>query len=163
MDQIGLIGINFLKQLNREWETNLRLEASHERHALIKSQNNTLSLLSEIANANNIQLILLFERLLLNQELSLYANSPEEINSIKTALVQLDEAEESLLIVQKIDIYKQSSQTYSSKRKEKGLPLDSYRDFLKSHSSRLSNRLAGRLTPIEKDILRQRKTNLAVA
>jgi hypothetical protein len=86
MDQIGLTNSLILDQLNRDWLFHKQLEASKERQALIKSQSNTFSLLSDIANANNIHLILLFERLLLNQELTLYANSLEEINGIKTEL-----------------------------------------------------------------------------
>lgn len=42
------------------------------------------------------------------------------------------------------------------------MPLDAFRDFLKSHSARLTNRLAGQGSPPEKLLLRQRKENLSV-
>jgi hypothetical protein len=96
------------------------------------------------------------------QELSLYANSPEERSSITTALNQLAEARQSLAIVRDRAAYKRAATTYSARRTENGLPLDSFREFLKSHVARLSNRLAGRLTENEKEILRQRKINLGV-
>lgn len=96
----------------------------------------------------------------MHQELKNYSNSPEESNSIKTALVQLKEAKNSLDIVQDPQVYQGATATYSGKRKEAGLPLDSFREFLKSHSTRLGNRMASPLSVPEKNILRQRKENL---
>jgi len=52
---------------------------------------------------------------------------------------------------------------YPAKSKENGLPLDSFREFIKSHSTRLTNRLAGHLAMPEKEILRQRKVSLQQA
>lgn len=100
--------------------------------------------------------------MLLHLELQNRANSPEETNSIKTAVLQLEEAQKSLAVVKDSAAYTAVAETYSSKRKEAGLPLDSFREFLKSHTTRLTNRLAGPLSVPEKNILRQRKENLRV-
>ena len=108
-------------------------------------------------------MILTTEKILLNQELSLYANSPEEQSSIKTTLNQLEDAEQALRIVHDSKIYIGATCTYPAKRKENGLPLDSFREFIKSHGTRLTNRLASRIANLEKEILRQRKLNLAAA
>ncbi|MDR1921924.1 MAG: hypothetical protein LBS31_09340 [Candidatus Adiutrix sp.] len=89
------------------------------------------------------------------------ANSPEEAQSLKTAAAQLDDAAKCLnVIVNDPKGYEASAQTYPTKKKEAGLPLDAFRDFLKSHSARLTNRLAGKGSHFEKLILRQRKDNL---
>ncbi|MDR2123870.1 MAG: hypothetical protein LBP38_02670 [Desulfovibrio sp.] len=123
MDLIGLRS-DLLAQLNRDWHVHRQLEASDERKARDKSLENTLAILKKIAGASDISLILITEKFLLNQELSLYANSPEEHNSIKTALSQLEDAEQSLRIVHNPEAYRNATNTYPAKRKENGLPFD---------------------------------------
>jgi len=158
----GLIS-ELLNQISQDWELYQRLEASKERQARDKSLGLTLTLLKRVAATKDINLILATEKLLINQELSLYANSPEEHNSIKTAFSQLEDAERALLIVRNPEAYRNATSTYPAKRKENGLPLDSFREFIKSHSTRLTNRLAGHLAMPEKELLRQRKASLQQA
>jgi len=158
----GLIS-ELLNQVSQDWELYQRLEVSKERQARDKSLAITLMLLKRVAATKDINLILATEKLLISQELSLYANSPEEQNSIKTALSQLEDAERALLIVRNPESYRTAANTYPAKRKESGLPLDSFREFIKSHSTRLTNRLAGHLAMPEKELLRQRKANLQQA
>ncbi|MGL4209648.1 MAG: hypothetical protein ACRCTY_09710 [Candidatus Adiutrix sp.] len=43
--------------------------------------------------------------------------------------------------------YKKSESTFSSRKKEAGIPLDAAREFLKSHATRLSNILTGNKNP----------------
>jgi hypothetical protein len=63
-----------------------------------------------------------------------------------------------------INAYRNAARTYPSKRKDaKGLPMDAFREFIRSHSTRLTNRLAGRIIQEEKDLIRQRKANLQKA
>jgi serine phosphatase RsbU (regulator of sigma subunit) len=158
----GLIS-ELLNQISQDWELYQRLEASKERQARDKSLAITLALLKRVAATKDINLILATEKLLISQELSLYANSPEEHNSIKAALSQLEDAERALLIVRNFEAYQNATSTYPAKRKENGLPLDSFREFIKSHSTRLTNRLAGHLAMPEKELLRQRKASLQQA
>jgi hypothetical protein len=159
----GLTDNPLVDQIARDWEAHELLEASKERQSLNKSLAITLAILKDIADSRDIPLLLANERLLLTQEISLYANSPEEHNSITTALAQLDDAMRAWEIVTRTETYKNAAKTYPAKRMEGGLPLDGFREFIKSHSTRLGNRLAGRLAEPEKEMLRQRKVNLGVA
>lgn len=147
----------------RDRQTYKLLEASTERQVRDAGLQSTLELYKHIAAQRDITLLLTLERLALEQEREFYANSPEEHNSIKTALQQLDDAENALAIVAISEAYQKATTTYSSKRMESGLPLDGFREFIKSHTTRLSNRLAGQLSGPEKEIVRQRKVNLLVA
>ena len=88
---------------------------------------------------------------------------PKSITVLKTALLQRDDAGKALGIVVFPEAYRKATDTYSSKRIENGLPLDGFREFIKSHTTRLTNRLAGQLSGHEKEIVRQRKANLLVA
>jgi hypothetical protein len=160
---VGLTDNPLFDQLARDWKAHELLEASTERQSLNKSLAITLTILKNIADSRDIPLILASERLLLTQEISLYANSPEEHSSITTALAQLGDAMQAWKIVTMAETYKNAAKTYPAKRMEGGLPLDSFREFIKSHSTRLGNRLAGRLAEPEKEMLRQRKVNLGVA
>lgn len=162
MESAGLIDSLF-NRLDRDWKLYQQLAACKERQARDEGQEVTLALLKQIATTKDISLILTAEKLLLNQELSLYANSAEEHNSIKTALGQFEDAERALLTVRDTEAYRKAADTYPAKRKESGLPLDSFREFIKSHSTRLTNRLTGHLAVPEKKLLRQRKVNLQQA
>jgi hypothetical protein len=122
----------------------------------------TLKFLKEVNKTHDLHLALDVERIMLDQELEKYANSREEADSLEAAITQIQEARQSLEVVQDPQAYQKAADTYSGKRKENGLPLDSFRQFLKSHTTRLSNRMAGVLSVPEKNILRQRKENLGM-
>lgn len=162
MEKIGLI-TKFFNASSANWEAALLLSDSIEQQELAVSLRNTLCILKEISESRDIQTILQAENLSLLLELENHGNSPEEKNSISSALQQIAEANKSLCIVKNEKSYCDVAETYSTKRKEGGLPLDSFREFLKSHATRLTNRLAAPLSTPEKNILRQRKENLKVA
>lgn len=162
MEKTGLIN-KFLSASSRNWEAVTLLNDSKEHHALTASLSETLHILKEVAISKNIETMIAIEKFALILELENHGNSSEERNSIKTALQQLEDAQKSLVIVKDDTAYQASTETYSTKRKESGLPLDSFREFLKSHTTRLTNRLAAPLSAPEKNILRQRKENLQVA
>lgn len=147
----------------RDRQTYILLEESAERQLRNAGLQSTLKLYKKIAATRDIAVLLTLERLALQQEIQFYANSAEEHNSIKTALQQLGDADNALLIVVDAESYRKAMTTYSSKRIENGLPLDGFREFIKSHTTRLTNRLAGQLSGPEKELLRQRKKNLHVA
>lgn len=161
MEKIGLIN-KFLNLSNTNYESSLLVQESKEQQDLDKSLALTLQHLKYIGQSRDIFVILEVENLALRLEMETRANSSEEVNSIKTALSQIDDAKKSMNIVKDAVAYKAAAATYSSKRKEAGLPLDSFREFLKSHTTRLTNRLAAPLPVPEKNILRQRKENLRV-
>jgi hypothetical protein len=161
MEKIGLID-KILAQQNRNFESVQLLHNSDEAVRYHESLAATLLLLKEVMTYRDVNLSLNVESLVLHQELHLYANSPEEKNSIQTAITQLKDANKSLKAVQDHQGYKVAAETYPTKRIQNGLPMDSFHEFLKIHSTRLSNRMAGRLSVPEKNILRQRKELLGV-
>ncbi|SHN72795.1 hypothetical protein [Desulfovibrio litoralis] len=161
MAKTGLANKIFIN-LEFNFETYQLKETSKEAQKHNEGLQDTFSLLKEVKAAKEIYLALGVEQLLLNQELARYANSPEEANSIKKAIEQLQDARKSLTVVNDSQAYQKATETYPSKNKEAGLPIDSFRAFLKSHSTRLTNRMASPLSVTEKNILRQRKENLAM-
>lgn len=77
-------------------------------------------------------------------------------------MTQFQEAKKSLAVVHDPKGYQDATATYSGKRKESGLPIDSFREFLKSHNTRLTNLMKSQLSVPEKSILRQRKEILGM-
>ena len=161
MEKIGLVS-KIYDTLDVNWRTHQQVESSPEMLKKNASLQETLGLLKEVKGTKDIKTMLGVEEIMLRQELSVYANSPEETNSIKKALEQLQEARKSFAVVHDHKDYEKATETYSSKQKEAGLPLDSFRQFLKSHSVRLTNRMASPLSVPEKNILRQCKELLGM-
>lgn len=161
MEKTGLID-DIVQSLDATWEVNKDLAASPAMKARNQSINETLSLLKEVKATKNLTLALGVEELFLRQELATYANSPEQHNSVNMAIKQLQEAKKSLAVVHNHEAYQAVAETYSPKRKEAGLPIDSFREFLKSHNARLTNLMKGPLSVPEKNILRQRKEILGM-
>ena len=161
MAKTGLIN-RFLIQQDRIYEMYHLLHNSIEAQNYNTGLHESLKFLEEIKLSKNITLILGVEEIVLRQELAVYTNSPEQHNSITTAIEQLQDAKASLNIVSNPKQYQIATATYPANQKEAGLPVDSFRAFLKSHSTRLTNRMASALSVPEKDILRQRKENLIV-
>jgi len=158
----GLIDELF-ENLSLDWGLFQLKESSAEALEFQKSLLTTLTTYKSLGKSNNPELILAAEKLTLQQELATYANSVEMVNSIKPALEQLEEAFRALKLVQDKDAYAKAAQAFSAKRKQGGLPLDAFREFILSHTARLTNRLKGTASVSEKNILRQRKDNLKAA
>jgi hypothetical protein len=153
-----------LFEINANLAAYQHLEQSPQRIALNVSLNKTLKLLQDEKKSTDIFVHINNEETILPQELELLANSPEEINSINAALEQIQDALRALEIANDPSAYRISANTYSTRKRDaKGLPLDAFREFIKSHTIRLSNRLAGRIIQEEKELLRQRKENLLFA
>jgi hypothetical protein len=161
MEKIGLINRILTRQ-----ELNYRdFQALHNSKEAINHNEGlqeTLKLLKEVKTFRDIRLALNIERLLLTQEIQLYANSPEETRSVQTAIAQLQDAENAFNVVQNPQAYQEATKTYPAKQKEAGLPMDSFRTFIKSHSTRLQNRMASPLPVPEKNIFRQRRENMSM-
>lgn len=138
-------------------------ETSLEAQRYQRALKHSCSLLKEIGQSADPETILKAEKATLLQELSTYANSSEMKNSLSPALEQLQGASDTLELVQDHEAYAKAAITYSAKRKQGGLPLDAFREFVKSHTARLTNRLKATSSVPEKNLLRQRKENLKVA
>ena len=139
------------------------LDESSEQKIARASRDMLLSFFKDVARSNDVKSILEIENAALLLELKHRANSREEVNSINAALSQLQDAQKSFVIVQNHEAYRPCAATYSSRQKEAGLPMDGFREFIKSHTTRLTNRLSAPLSVPEKNLLRQRKENLQVA
>jgi len=147
----------------RDWRTYQQKENTPEALSFQDGLKKTLDFLREVSKSSP-EIILDVEMILLIQERETYANSPEMMNSIKPALSDLADAKKSLnLLENDPDGYAKVTAAFSGKDKERGLPLDSCRKFIRSHQARLTNRLRGVSSVPEKNILRQRKENLAAA
>lgn len=161
MEKTGLI-VKLGQNIDQSWDAYQLVNESQEVKKHNEVLSDTLTTLKTIKLTKDLKLALGAEEMLLRQELAVYSNSPEQSNSITKAIEQLQGAKQSLNVVQDHESYQSATATYSSSRKEAGLPIDSFRDFLKSHSTRLTNRMTGQLSVPEKNILRQRKENLGM-
>lgn len=152
-----------LKHLNVTNSTRLAILASELQKKHDEGIQQTLTYLRESAQSRDLDRMFDDERLMLSYSLKFDANSPEEVKSLETAIMQLDEARRCLESLKSKPLaYKENEASYSSRRKEAGLPLDAAREFIKSHLTRLTNSLAAKVPQSEKFILRQRKENLSV-
>lgn len=161
MEKTGLIN-KIVRNMDEAWGAYQLLEESPAMQKRNEALSETLSLLKAMKVEKDIKLALGVEEMLLTQELAVYANSAEQHNSVNTAIAQLQDARRSLGVVQEHAHYQSATATYPESQKEAGLPIDSFRSFLKSHSTRLTNRMTAQLSVPEKNVLRQRKDNLGM-
>jgi glutamine synthetase adenylyltransferase len=129
MAKTGSINNLFVKAATN-WKAYNLLQTSSEKAYYDKTLSATLNALKKINQEKNIESLLQAEGFMLTQELSLYANSKEETDSISAALIQLQDARKSLDVVEKPRSYQAATKTYGTKDKENELPLDSFRKFL---------------------------------
>ncbi len=163
MVKTGLL-LEVLKRANRDWENYHQKENTPETISFQDGLKKTLEFLNEVGKSGSPKIILGVEKILLLQERETYANSPEMMNSVKPALADLEDANKAFALVTNDHAgYAKATEAFSSKDKKKGLPLDACRKFISSHTTRLTNRLRGVSSVPEKNILRQRKINLAAA
>ncbi|MDR2893660.1 MAG: hypothetical protein LBV80_11390 [Deltaproteobacteria bacterium] len=161
MDKIGLVN-RFTDSLETVSEAYLLVHTSQEVKKYNAALDYTLKQLKDVKATKDIKLILSVEEIMLRQEQAAYVNSPEESTSVATALNQIQEARTPLSIVADHDNYKLVASALSSAKKEAGLPVDAFRDFLKSHLTRLNNRMTSNISVPEKNIVRQRQENLGM-
>lgn len=162
MEKTGLQN-KIVRNLSRSWGTHQLAHETPEMKGHHASLAETLSLLKQVKATKDINQALGVEEVMLRQELALYSNSQEQRDSINAAIRQVQEAKDSLSVVQDHKGYQLTAKTYGAKEKEAGLPLDSFRKFLRSHNTRLSNEKTGRRSKPEKDILDERKGILSMA
>jgi hypothetical protein len=163
MEKTGLL-LKAADRANRDWESYHQKESTPEALSYQEGLNKTLELLQDVGKSNLPEVVLAVEKVFLLQEKETYANSSEMVNSIKPALADMDSAYAALELVSgDHQAYQKAATTYSGKHLSAGLPLDAFREFVKSHKARLTNRLRSVSSVPEKNILRQRKENLISA
>jgi hypothetical protein len=127
-----------------------------------------MSAFQEVQASADPQAIILAEYTFLVQELSFcHKSDTDSFSSLNNAIANFDEAFHSLKAVEQ-PCYKIAEKiypyTYDGKYRINGFPKDSFHLACESHKTRLRNFLR---TPgidyIEKDLLKQRLTNLPVA
>ncbi|EJF82665.1 hypothetical protein [Bartonella rattimassiliensis] len=85
------------------------------------------------------------------------------INSLKTALAEIDVIKYHVMIVSDHEKYDVINKGHSlPKHRKSGLPYDEARQAMASHYARLGNLDKSRLTSIEKSIIDVRKNNVKV-
>ncbi len=161
MAKTGLL-FKLTAKLADDWKAYQQKETTPEALTFQEGLKDTLGIYKELAEAKNPEAILKAEQIALVQEKE-FANSSEMVNSIKPGLTQIEEARQSLELVQDSEAYQKVASAFSGKRKQGGLPLDGFREFIKSHQARLTNRLKSDGSHAEKNLLRQRKKNLTIA
>jgi hypothetical protein len=151
MDKIGLVS-KLALTFDNIWDSSREISQSDltKKHNVLLAD--TVALLKNVHAAKDIKLALGIEDIFLREELEKYSNSAEEMGSLQKALAQLQEARQSYSVVQNPAVYKEATKTYSGKPKEAGLPIDSFRQFLKSHSTRLHNLMTGQISVPEKKV-----------
>ncbi|CDO49991.1 hypothetical protein [Bartonella tribocorum] len=121
------------------------------------------SYLRDIEKSGDLSLLLGAERGLVENDLLRYANSKAMINSLKTALMEIDVIKKHIILVSNPAQYKVVNEVYSlPKNRKGGLPYDEARQAIASHYTRLGNLDKARLTDIEKSILDVRRDNIKV-
>ncbi len=160
----GSTNKKLFNRLNRNVATNEQVMESPAQKAHNDGLMETVFYLRGQAKAGDIGSMMDDERLILSHTLEFSANSPQEKNSLKSAIAQLDEARKCFENLQTDpDGYKKNVvDTYSTKKKPAGLPLDVAREFFQSHNTRLDNLLASKAAHFEKLLVTQRKDNLRV-
>lgn len=152
-----------LSRLSRALSTRERLIKSRPQKAHNTALMKTIDYLQQEAKKRDIDSMLAQERLILTHSLEFDANSPEEKNSLQSAIDQLEECRRCFqALTANPRAYQEMAVTYSARKKEAGLPMDAARDFFRSHSTRLANILSGKSSEFEKMMVRQRRDNLHV-
>ena len=152
------------KQLTEESLFVNRLSETSTAKLLSSSRNGVLETLKEAGRSNNAELIIACERIILQNDLDRYANSPMMIGSLKTGIRELDTIQRHLKLVDNAQLYKTVDESYSlPKNRQKNLPMDEARQSFKSYFARLVNLDKSRLNDEEKRIIDVRKANINAA
>ncbi len=162
MEKSGWVD-ELVDEIGADWEAYSLKEKSDEAVQYKQGIGSTLGLLEKLEQLADVALILFAEKVILQNALKFYANSPEMKNSLNAGLEDLEDAQNSLKTVQEPAQYKIVKKAMSKKDIAQELPLDGFRKFERSHQARLSNLLKTTLSTEEKSLVRQRKNNLKAA
>ena len=114
-----------------------------------------------VAQSNQLPLIIATEKTIVEGDLQRYANSPEMVKSLATALNELAVIEQHLAFMADPTQYRAVNETHSLPRNRRGeLPYDEARQAMASRQTRLGNMDKSRLAAEEKAVLDARKSTL---
>ncbi len=159
MDQIGYLN-DFSDSLNIKFRAHHLKESTPQAESYVDSCKEVLDQLRRIKKTEDPELMLKTEQTMLDDELMRYSDSPLMAGSLQKARQEIGKAREALQNLHKLGAHKILRDSMSEKDIQKGLPLDAFRKFEKSHQTRLANLLKGNIPHLEKRIVQQRKENL---
>ena len=126
-----------------------------------------LSTFQEAQSSIDPQAIILFEYTFLSQELQFCERTDTDtLTSLTKAIQSFDDAFLALQVVEDSSLYQGAEKTHphSDKYRVQGFPKDSFHIACIAHRTRLKNILRSPgIDPIEKNLLKQRLTNLSTA
>jgi len=131
---------------------------------LANGRQELLAHLKQIAQSDDLALIVAVERVIVQGDLEHYANSTQMMASLNVAMDELAAIERQIRIVADPEKYALVDQQYSlAKNREKGLPMDEGHQSLRSHYARLNNLDKSRLDEDEKQVIDARKAAFLTA
>ncbi len=145
------------------WSGYQKKESTSEAMAYQKNLTAMLETLRDVQKQASIEGILEVERAILNYENETVVNSAEMADSNKWAIAGMEEALVCVDYLTNQDRYADTVPVFSLSDTQNGLPLDAFRKFVQSHSSRLTGHLRSVSSELEKEVIRQRRENLATA
>ena len=156
---------NLLTLIQTDWLNRKRILQTEASASYTKGLGITEKAYATISNVRDIELITRAEALTVLREYELYGkDDPSTRSSLNAAISDFSVIANALPTVQDAAKYKIASTTHHSKKKINGIPIDGFHEAINSHITRLGNRIRTiGISAAEKDILRQRKTNMKVA
>jgi len=136
------------------------------KHALeFEGKDSFLSVLKEIGKTNDLDAIIKAESLTLQNERQKYGREDATVlPSLTAAAEDFSVITSAVKVVREPDAYKTAVATYHTKKAVRGVIADGCHEALNSHIARLGNRMrAVGISIPEKNILRQRQTNMRTA
>ena len=128
------------------------------------AQQKLSALLAKVGDSRDLNIILLAEKIILDNERTYYADTRRMAGSLDNALGDIEAALKLVDKVQDPEAYKAIDDAHSRPRNRIGnLPKDEARQFFKSHRARLENLEKARLMGLEKAVIAARKKNLEAA
>jgi len=141
-----------------------KVKQTHSAKRLAKLRSELVQYLRNVAQSNDLALMIKTERGIVEGDLDHYANSRSMINSLKTALNEIAVIQAHLNLVNTPAQYRIVNQAHAlPKNRKLGLPHDEACQALASHHARLDNLDKSRLDEPEKDLIDARKAVIAQA
>jgi len=120
--------------------------------------------LRELAQSDDLPLMIEVEKKIIEGDLSRYANSAAMASSLKAALEAMRVIAHHLTLIDDREKYRIVDQSHSmAKNRKAGLPFDEARQALASHLTRLLNLDKSRVDEMDKQLINARKTLMANA
>lgn len=155
----------FAALVSANWDYRQKLEASAPFKAYVTSLDATLNVLKTVGSSGDVDKILGTESSLVKLEHKLHqGNDPSVMPSLNAAVVDFSVIQTLLKLVRDTEGYRMAAASHHSKHKTKGVVIDGCHEAINAHVTRLGNRMqAVGISVPEKNILRQRQTNLRTA